>query len=204
MVVMKPFLASLARFGSHPLPHKLSNFFQFCAHAAAVAARETLDMMKYIEQNPGLNSLSVFSRHFLLQSAGVLALSAVVQQGGKDERACYNECIEMLLRLPRSVDEDLIREMRGVNDKLERFAAGRAVKSQYLICCYWYNGRDALGSFYTPMPSLSFKQLAFQFGAIGISEKSEENLARWIPRRVIWDDVSDCITVGLKREGCSE
>lgn len=133
MVVMKPFLASLASFGSHPLPHRLSTFFQFCAHTASVAARETLDLMKYIEQKPGLSSLSVFSHHFLLQSAGVFALSAVVQQGRKDERSCYKECVEMLLRLPNSMNEDLIPEMHAVNDKLERLAMSRAIKSQYLL-----------------------------------------------------------------------
>ncbi len=55
-----------------------------------------------------------------------------------------------------------------------------------------------------PMPSLSFKQLAFQFGVTGVSEKNDENLARWIPRRVVWEDVLECISAGLKREGCSE
>ena len=133
MVVMKPFLASLARFGSHPLPHRLSNFFHFCAHTATVAARETLELMKYIEQKLGLTSLSVFSRHFLLQSAGVLALSAVVHQGRKEERSCYKECIEMLLRLPKCVEEELIPEMHAVDDKLERFAANRSGKAQYLL-----------------------------------------------------------------------
>jgi hypothetical protein len=58
--------------------------------------------------------------------------------------------------------------------------------------------------FYSPMPSLSFKQLAYQFNMTNMPEKNEENLARWIPRRVIWEDVSECIMVGLKREGFTE
>lgn len=35
-------------------------------------------------------------------------------------------------------------------------------------------------------------------------EDKDENLARWIPRRVAWEDVPECITVGLKREGFVE
>jgi hypothetical protein len=37
----------------------------------------------------------------------------------------------------------------------------------------------------------------------GVEDK-DENLARWIPRRVIWEDVPECISVGLKREGFVE
>jgi hypothetical protein len=36
------------------------------------------------------------------------------------------------------------------------------------------------------------------------AEDKDENLARWIPRKVIWEDVPECITVGLKREGFVE
>jgi hypothetical protein len=35
----------------------------------------------------------------------------------------------------------------------------------------------------------------------GVHEEMEENLARWIPKRVIWEDVPECISVGLRREG---
>jgi hypothetical protein len=35
----------------------------------------------------------------------------------------------------------------------------------------------------------------------GENFEENENLARWIPRRVNWEDVPECIIVGLKREG---
>ena len=37
----------------------------------------------------------------------------------------------------------------------------------------------------------------------GVDDK-DENIARWIPRRVIWEDVPECINYGLKREGFIE
>jgi hypothetical protein len=58
------------------------------------------------------------------------------------------------------------------------------------------------------LPSMNVKLLLQQFiipppELNGNSENVEEkdNLARWIPRRVIWEDVPECIAVGLKREG---
>jgi len=33
------------------------------------------------------------------------------------------------------------------------------------------------------------------------AEEKDENLARWIPRRVLWEDVPECIDVGMQREG---
>jgi hypothetical protein len=126
MIATKPFLASLARFGFHPLPQKLWVFFQFCANIATIAARETLDLFKSMKQDGKLTGITAFYRHFLLQSAGVFALSAVVQQGRKTERSCYKECIELLRQLPRGVDEQLIRDMHTVEDKLEQFTGTRA------------------------------------------------------------------------------
>lgn len=38
---------------------------------------------------------------------------------------------------------------------------------------------------------------------IGVEDK-EENLARWIPKRVAWEDVPEFISFGLKREGFFE
>ena len=35
-------------------------------------------------------------------------------------------------------------------------------------------------------------------------DEKEDNLARWIPKRVVWEDVPECIGVGLKREGYME
>jgi hypothetical protein len=58
------------------------------------------------------------------------------------------------------------------------------------------------------LPSLNAKILLQQFiipspdrNGNGVNVDEKENLARWIPRRVIWEDVPECITVGLKREG---
>ena len=74
----------------------------------------------------------------------------------------------------------------------------------YLTC------RDAANIFDSPgLPSLNVHVLIKQFlqpppelnGTGGDVEEKEENLARWIPRRVIWEDVLECINVGLKREG---
>ena len=55
------------------------------------------------------------------------------------------------------------------------------------------------------------KTLVQQFIAVspavngtGCGEEKEDNLARWIPRRVIWEDVPECISVGLRREGFIE
>lgn len=69
---------------------------------------------------------------------------------------------------------------------------------------------DAANIFDSPgIPSLSAKTLLQQFistpneqngNDLGAEDKNE-NLARWIPRRVVWEDVPECITVGLKREG---
>jgi hypothetical protein len=61
--------------------------------------------------------------------------------------------------------------------------------------------RDTSGTFYSPMSSLSFKQLAYRFNLPNIPDKNEENLARWISRKVTWEDISECITAELKREG---
>jgi hypothetical protein len=69
--------------------------------------------------------------------------------------------------------------------------------------------RDAANIFDSPgLPSLNVKILLQQFVILppeltgnGANAEDKENLARWIPRRVIWEDVPECITVGLKREG---
>ena len=72
---------------------------------------------------------------------------------------------------------------------------------------------DAANIFDSPgLPSLNVHILIQQFimpppelnGNGGKIEEKEENLARWIPRRVIWEDVIEYITVGLKREGFVE
>lgn len=133
MTAMKPFLASLARFGLQPLPYKLRVFFDFCANTAAIAARETLNQLKSMKQEHGLNGITAFYRHFILQSAGVLALSLVAQQGRKDEMRYYKECIEILPQFPGGVDDHLVREMRLLGDRLERFSATRFSMSSYLL-----------------------------------------------------------------------
>jgi hypothetical protein len=131
MVATKPFLASLARFGGVALCVRLRNFFTFCADVASIAARETLSLMRFMEGQQFIKGLTAFDKHFLVQSAGVLALSSVVQLGKRDERLRFRECIEMLLRLPGGRYGYLIRDMRGVEAKLERFAGLKAAKSPY-------------------------------------------------------------------------
>jgi len=36
------------------------------------------------------------------------------------------------------------------------------------------------------------------------TEEMDENLARWIPKRVVWEDIPEYIAVGLTREGFVE
>jgi hypothetical protein len=71
--------------------------------------------------------------------------------------------------------------------------------------------RDSSNIFDSPgLPSLAVKFLLQQFlgneqnGEGGIVEEKDDNLAKWIPKRVVWEDVPECIGVGLKREGFSE
>jgi hypothetical protein len=210
MVAMRPFLASLARFGGTALSTRLRNFFSFCADVASIAARETLSLMRVMESQRLIKGLTAFDRHFLVQSAGILALSAVVQLGKRDERTRFRECIEMILRLPGGRYGYLIREMRAVEAKLGRFASFKAAKSPYLPLLFVLITSDAANIFDSPgIPPLSVKSLLQQFVSTapeqngnGMStEDKNENLARWIPRRVVWEDVPECITVGLKREG---
>lgn len=132
MVAMRPFLASLARFGPNMLPPKLSPFFSFCANIASIAAREALAYMRHMESQKYIKGLMAFERHFLVQSASVLALSSVVQMGNRDERLRFRECIEMMLRLPGGRYGYLIRDMRNVEHKLERFAGIKAPRSAYI------------------------------------------------------------------------
>jgi hypothetical protein len=131
MVATKPFLASLVRFGRDALSPKLRNFFEFCADVASIAARETLSLMRHTAGQKLIKGLTAFDRHFLVQSASILALSSVIQLGKRDERLRYRECIEMLLRIPGGSFAYLIRDMRNVESQLERFAAIKAIKSPY-------------------------------------------------------------------------
>jgi hypothetical protein len=206
MVAMKPFLASLARFGETPLTPNLRNFFNFCANVASIAARETLSLMRHMEGQKSIKGLTAFDRHFLVQSAGILALSSVVQLGKRDERLRYRECIEMLLRIPGGRYGDLIKEMRTVESKLERFAATKATRSPYHnLSLTGADDSDAANIFDSPgLPTLSMKVLVPLFSDIKIGAEDEENLARWIPRRMIWEDVSEYISMGLKGEGFVE
>src|SRR5947207_9147133 len=166
MVATRPFLASLTRFGGTALSTPLRNFFSFCANAASIAARETLSLMRLMESQRLIKGLTAFDRHFLVQSAGILALSAVVQLGKRDERTRFRECIEMLLRLPGGRYGYLIRDMRGVETKLDRFAVFKSAKSPYFALgpqsteCH----RDAANIFDSPgIPSLNVKSLLQQF-----------------------------------------
>lgn len=131
MVAMKPFLASLARFGGDALGPNLRKFFRFCADVASIAARETLSLMRHLAGQKLIKGLTAFDRHFLLQSASILVLSSVVHLGKRDERLRYRECIEMLLKIPGGNYANLIRDMRTVESRLERFAATKVTKAPY-------------------------------------------------------------------------
>jgi len=68
------------------------------------------------------------------------------------------------------------------------------------------SAKDILDS--AGLPSMNVKILLQQFilpppevNGNGENVEKKENLAKWIPRRVNWEDVPECITVGLKREG---
>lgn len=207
MVATRPFLASLARFGPTAFSARTRGFFVFCATVASIAAVETLSLMRFMEQQRQLKGLTAFDRHFLVQSASILALSSVVQKGIRDERLRFRECIEMLLRLPGSKNDTLIRSMRTVENKLERFASVRMYPRRYTPILR-AKSSDAHNIFESPgLPSLASKVLIQQFvtgpesNGNGVHEEKEENLARWIPKRVIWEDVPECISVGLRREG---
>ena len=125
MVATKPFLASLTRFGGSSLSPTLLNFFRFCANVASLAARETLLLMKHLEAQQLMKGLTGFEKHFLVQSAGVLALSTFVQMGREEERLRFKECIEMLSRLPGGRHHSLISEMNHLESRLKRFVAAR-------------------------------------------------------------------------------
>lgn len=78
--------------------------------------------------------LTAFERHFLVQSACILALSSVVQLGQRDERLRFRECIELLLRIPGGRYGYLIHDMRLVEAKLERYAAVKRTNPPYNPC----------------------------------------------------------------------
>ena len=71
-----------------------------------------------------------------------------------------------------------------------------------LICREAANVFDSGG-----LPSLSVKSLLKEFVSTAPEQKApsgvedkDEDLARWIPRRVIWDDITACISIGVRRE----
>ena len=43
-----------------------------------------------------------------------------------------------------------------------------------------------------------------QNGGRTVTEDNDENLARWIPKRVTWEDVPEFVSSGLRREGFFE
>jgi len=132
MLATRRFVASLARFGANALSNKFRAFFRFCTNVASIAARKSLAFIRRLESQGMIKALTAFDRHFLLQSAGVLALSSAVELGMRDERLRFRECIELLLRLPGARHGYLIRDMRAVESKLERFAIAKSTKHPYL------------------------------------------------------------------------
>ena len=59
--------------------------------------------------------------------------------------------------------------------------------------------RSAANIFVSPgLPSLCAETLLQEYF---YAQARKENLARLIPQRVFWDDIIECITEGLKREG---
>jgi hypothetical protein len=127
MVATKPFLSFLALLGLFSLPVNLRGFFEFCASIAASAARESLDIIKSRKQGE-VKGITAFYRLFLLQSAAVFALSAVIRQGSNSDGASYKECLELLTQIPGGVDEQIMGDMHIVENKLEQFAAIRGTK----------------------------------------------------------------------------
>jgi hypothetical protein len=57
----------------------------------------------------------------------------LILRGKRDERVRFRECIEMLLRVPGGRFGYLIRDMRGVEMTLERFAKEKAPVGPYLL-----------------------------------------------------------------------
>ena len=133
MIATRPFLASLARFGAGSLSPRLRNFFGFCANVASLAAREVVYCLRNEMDKQMVQGLTAFNRHFLVQSASILALSSVVQLGKRDERWRFRQCIELLLRIPGGRYGYLIRDMQVVDGKLERYAAMKAMKEPYAL-----------------------------------------------------------------------
>jgi hypothetical protein len=133
MIAMRPFLASLVRFGVDGLPTKICGFFQFAAKVASIAARESLSLLRHMENQRMIRGLLAFEKHFVLQSATVLALSSVVLLGKRDERLRFRECIEMMTRLPGAKHERLIKEMRTVEGKLEKLAIRKKARTPYFL-----------------------------------------------------------------------
>jgi hypothetical protein len=133
MIATRPFLASLARFGAGSLSPRLRSFFGFCANVASLAAREAVCCLRNEMDRQMVKGLTAFDRHFLVQSASILALSSVVQLGKRDERWRFRQCIELLLRIPGGRYGYLIRDMQGMEGKLERYAAMKAIKEPYSL-----------------------------------------------------------------------
>jgi len=122
IIATRPFLGGLVRFGEAEIPSKFHTVFKYFANIASLAARESLDLLRNLKLEGQVKGLTAFDKHFLVQDATVLALSAVAQLGKRDERVRFRECIQMLLRLPGGKFGYLIQDMRGVDTMMERFA----------------------------------------------------------------------------------
>ena len=133
IIATRPFLGGLVQFGEAEIPERYRKCFKYFANIASLAARESLALLRNLGEEGQVKGLTAFDKHFLVQDATVLALSSVILQGKRDERIRFRECIEMLLRLPGGRFGYLIRDMRGVEATLERFAKEKAPVGPYLL-----------------------------------------------------------------------
>jgi len=131
IIATRPFLASLARIGLSGLPSRLAGFFQFASHAASIAAREMLSLLRQMDNQRLIRGVMAFEKHFIMQSATALAISSAVLLGNRDERLRYRESIELLLRVPGEKNERLISGMRIIEKRLEKLAQHKASRTPY-------------------------------------------------------------------------
>jgi hypothetical protein len=133
ILATRPFLVAQAKTGLMGLPIKGSSFFQFASQAASIAARETISLFRFMDKQKRVRGLMAFEKHFMAQSAMVLAISSAVLQGKRDERLRFHECIETLTRVPGDKNERLINTMRAIEKRLESLANHKPTRAPYVV-----------------------------------------------------------------------
>lgn len=214
IIATRPFLGGLVQYGEADIPEKYHKCFKYLANIASLAARESLALLRRLGVEGQVKGLTAFDKHFLVQDATVLALSSVILRGKRDERVRFRECIEMILRLPGGRFGYLIRDMRGVEMTLERFAKENAPVGPYLLP----SGVDSLilsdsvNIWDTPGYTLDLRNLQRECEDViaeqqmtgdtgGKRDHLNDNLSKFISKRVIWEDVGEYLSIGLKRAG---